>query len=120
MIDLPQSGLDPAAFARLERALTPHDLAGRLRALLESVPHHIEAASKAYARGEIQAIADVASTLCANLEEIGGRRLADMCRRLHAAAAAGDRGGCTAMVTALDGEWDAVRAAIDLRLRKMA
>ena len=118
MIDLPQSGLDPAAFARLERTLSREQLHALLRRVLEKAPLSVGSASIAYAGREMYALAEAAKALEAIAEEVCALRLTDMCRRLYGAAIGGDKAGCTQLVTALDGEWDAVKAAIEVRLRR--
>jgi HPt (histidine-containing phosphotransfer) domain-containing protein len=83
-----------------------------LNAFLSAAPSRLETLDRALADGNRAALADQAHALTGSAASFGARGMADLCRRLRAAAQAGDAAACRPLVADLHTEFGRVRASL--------
>jgi HPt (histidine-containing phosphotransfer) domain-containing protein len=110
------SALDRAALDAI-RALDEGGAAGLLQQVvqvyLESVPPLIAELRRAGAAGDAAAVRDAAHSLKSSSANLGAARLAEMCRAVEHAARAGRLGGNLPSADEIEGEFQALRPALE-------
>jgi HPt (histidine-containing phosphotransfer) domain-containing protein len=81
-----------------------------LNAFLTAVPGRLETLDRAATAGDLVAVSDQAHALTGSAASFGARRMADLCRKLRAAAQEGDHAGAERLVIAIHAEFLQVRA----------
>jgi HPt (histidine-containing phosphotransfer) domain-containing protein len=83
-----------------------------LNAFLAAAPTRLESLDRALADDDRATLADQAHALTGSSASFGARGMADLCRRLRAAAQQGDVGACGPLVGSLHTEFGRVRASL--------
>jgi len=114
--DLSAAALDRAALDAI-RALDQGGAAGLLQQVvqlyLESVPQLIAELRRAGAAGDASAVRNAAHSLKSSSANLGAARLAEMCKAIEQAARAGRLGGDLPSADEIEGEFQALRPALE-------
>lgn len=120
--DLPEvtepAGAGPVDLTVIEQLATITDgqgysvLGELLNAFLVAAPPRLEALDRAVANRDLPAVADQAHALTGSAASFGARGMAALCRRLRAAAEAGDADATRPLLRELHVEFLGVRASL--------
>jgi HPt (histidine-containing phosphotransfer) domain-containing protein len=114
--NLSAAALDRAALDAI-RALDVGGAAGLLQQVvqlyLESAPAQIAELRRAGAAGDASAVRNIAHSLKSSSANLGAARLAEMCKAVEDAARAGRLGGDVPSADEIEGEFQALRPALE-------
>ncbi|HEX4598732.1 MAG TPA: Hpt domain-containing protein [Burkholderiaceae bacterium] len=91
-----------------------------LRLFVEDVPRHLSAIEQAWQQRDASVLGASAHSLKSSSAHTGAMRLSAMCAALEKQARSGDLGQAGSVVTALIGEWPAVRNEIENAMAELA